>query len=120
MRTIVLSLVAGAVLLAGTAFSNDLPESKRNCAACHVLHEMDSGKLLKESITELCSGCHADRVPPAEHVVDIVPKKGSGELPLDKDGKMTCATCHDPHGTAGLKVLLRKGTVELCTDCHDM
>jgi predicted CXXCH cytochrome family protein len=75
------------------------------------------GMLLKKPLSELCIGCHPDRVE-ADHRVDMVPSMDVGGLPLDKKGRMTCATCHDPHDREGVGAMLRAEPEELCGRCH--
>ncbi len=109
-----------AVLLifpAALAFSEDVPLIKKDCGTCHESHLMGGGVLLKEPLSGLCIGCHPDRVK-ADHAVDIVPSMPVEGLPLDKDGRMTCATCHDPHGKTGIERMLRDWPEELCNRCH--
>jgi predicted CXXCH cytochrome family protein len=91
---------------------------KHQCDYCHTPHGMAEGTPLKAPLSELCLGCHPDRKNPKEHKVDIVPSMQVKGLPLDKDGKMTCITCHDPHGKSGFPTLLRIDPAELCFKCH--
>jgi predicted CXXCH cytochrome family protein len=67
---------------AGAAFSEDIPSIKRDCGICHVSHM--GGMLLKKPLSELCIGCHPDRVE-ADHRVDMVPSMEPEEL---------CGMCH--------------------------
>jgi DmsE family decaheme c-type cytochrome len=58
---------------------------------------------------QVCADCHRDKVAKVDR---------SGHMPL-REGKMTCATCHNPHGSANVR-LLRAGlsSAEACTSCH--
>ncbi|MDH4099112.1 MAG: cytochrome c3 family protein [Nitrospirota bacterium] len=92
-----------------------------SCDGCHKTHgkPADGGgmPLLAETEILLCQSCHpADN----DHSVDIVPKKALApkELPLDKDGKVVCSTCHDSHGNSKFPKLLRANAQVLCTMCH--
>ncbi len=43
---------------------------------------------------------------------------------LDKQGKMQCTTCHDPHddtnyGSSGVHFFAKPNWSELCLTCHD-
>lgn len=93
-----------------------LPESKRDCSNCHVVSSGKTSGQLKKPVSELCGGCHPDRSGSREHVVDIVPSMTVTGLPL-RDGKITCATCHNPHVNR-YGSLLRAKPRELCRICH--
>jgi predicted CXXCH cytochrome family protein len=102
------------ILWAGNVFS----AQKHECGYCHVTSHTTTEQQLKAPLSELCVGCHADRRGLNEHKVDMVPSMKVVELPLSKEGKITCATCHDPHETGGYPMLLRARPAELCFKCH--
>lgn len=58
---------------------------------------------------ELCAQCHRDKVVKLDR---------SGHMPV-REGKMTCSTCHNPHGATNERAL-RHGTTptESCATCH--
>jgi predicted CXXCH cytochrome family protein len=134
------------------------------CSACHLPHKAArrlSGE--KDFTTQLCLSCHgkgkiAERVNLSgkTHPLIVNPfekqnsngalgssdiKKQMLTLPLfnkygvqDKSGKMTCATCHDPHGAPADSIIsptvkngktdkstlfLRKQSPEICRECHN-
>ncbi|MHB8846753.1 MAG: cytochrome c3 family protein [Nitrospirota bacterium] len=92
-----------------------LPEIKKDCSGCHTPEGSKSGEL-KKALSQLCLDCHQDRTAPAEHRVDIVPKREVEDLPLF-GGRIACATCHDVHrNTHGS--LLRMPARKLCFACH--
>jgi DmsE family decaheme c-type cytochrome len=82
-----------------------------SCVSCHSVHHSKSEiKLLKtESQRELCATCHRDKIAKLDR---------SGHMPV-REGKMTCTSCHNVHGTTNVR-LLRKGDspAEMCTSCH--
>lgn len=93
-----------------------LPPSKQDCSNCHPGAEGPRSGTLAKGLSGLCLDCHPDRIAPQEHRVDIVPAMPVKDLPLF-EGRMTCATCHDPHrNTHGS--LLRKPEADLCLSCH--
>ena len=107
------------VLMAGILFTgNVFSAQKHECSYCHVTSDKTVQQQLKAPLSGLCLECHPDRRGPNEHKVDIVPSMKVVELPLSREGKITCATCHDPHGTAGYPMLLRAGPAEICFKCH--
>ncbi|MBI2570624.1 MAG: DmsE family decaheme c-type cytochrome [Candidatus Schekmanbacteria bacterium] len=80
------------------------------CVSCHRVMEPQRVNGLLNQSTELatCSECHAD--------VQSQMLKASHH-PV-REGKMSCSSCHDPHGSVG-RSLLQKSTVnETCFDCH--
>lgn len=97
----------------------DIPDIKKDCSICHVLSKGVAGKLLIRPLPELCTECHPDRKGKEEHAIGIKPADTiSNGLPLDKQGKITCTTCHAPHAEGGFPAMLRKKADELCISCH--
>ncbi len=112
------------------------------CGACHdATPELRDGQRrggggLRQETTALCLNCHAMHADPAPHghlgvATDAL--RSRDLLPLE-DGRITCATCHNPHapgvfpdGTplearaaaeADAAVGLRLDYADLCRDCH--
>lgn len=94
----------------------ELPAIKKDCGLCHPTHDGKVTTLLKKPVSELCLDCHPGRKGNGEHVVDVVPAVNPAGLPLH-DGKITCATCHDPHSNQ-YGSLLRMPREKLCRACH--
>jgi predicted CXXCH cytochrome family protein len=95
-----------------------LPAAKKDCGACHTAAAPAAGNAaLRKTLSDLCTDCHRDRMPPNEHRVDIVPAMPVKDLPLADGGMMTCFTCHDPHRNP-YGGLLRKPETALCLSCH--
>ena len=91
---------------------------KHECSFCHIPGTGGKGMvLLKESVNDLCLECHPGRKGMGEHKVDIVPSMPVDGLPLDKNGKITCVTCHDPHRWESPS-LLRMERTAICLKCH--
>ena len=105
------------------------------CALCHTPHNPKykflwalkpaTGKTLDE---KLCLSCHgkagfAEKIGKHSHPIGDISNpyvKYSG-LPLI-EGKIDCATCHNPHGGKDRVHLTRKpikGDSELCLSCHE-
>lgn len=100
------------------------------CAFCHEVTDRTSlhpegkaGPLLAEP-SLLCLPCHA--VPPHPASSDHTVRPRTTEfLMIDEkkaplfEGKITCHTCHDSHGTAAGNQLLRTiGRTPICSTCH--
>lgn len=85
-----------------------------SCNSCHAVHQDQTpgatqGKLIKKGTpTQACFQCHRDK---KAHVAR------AAHMPV-KEGKMTCASCHDPHGTPHEKQLKSASARELCLSCH--
>jgi predicted CXXCH cytochrome family protein len=83
------------------------------CGDCHSRE----AELKIADVTSLCLSCHtANR---NDHKTGVAPDNRKSTLPLDRGGKISCITCHDPHGKAALPRLLRMKKDDLCLDCHD-
>ncbi|MBI5025793.1 MAG: cytochrome c3 family protein [Nitrospirae bacterium] len=84
---------------------------------CIFCHESPKGGVVKKPLTELCLGCHRERIGMGEHPVGMIPRISipSG-FPLTKDGRLTCISCHDPHSQEPM--MLRVQPIALCNACH--
>lgn len=80
------------------------------CVSCHSVMKKQSDKnlLAKATETAVCYTCHTD-------VKGEMQK--SSHHPV-REGKMSCSSCHNVHGSVG-KSLLKEATVnETCFKCH--
>jgi DmsE family decaheme c-type cytochrome len=78
------------------------------CSACHQTHINRDKVLRKTTQTEVCYTCHKEQRAqlnkPSHHPVP--------------EGKMTCADCHNVHGSAGPKLVKRDSINATCYTCH--
>ncbi len=83
------------------------------CLHCHESKPIIRGGHFVKDIVSLCQDCHSV-IHRMSHPVDIRPQESiSEDLPLDHEGTITCATCHDPHSaSSSSKPYLRRGLVE--------
>lgn len=83
------------------------------CTTCHSVHSPKSTErqLVKKTQTEVCATCHKLQVAKTERAVAHMPVR---------EGKMSCSSCHNPHGSiTNVKNLKTGGSVaELCVSCH--
>jgi DmsE family decaheme c-type cytochrome len=82
-----------------------------SCVTCHSVHSPKSAaaQLRKASVVETCAACHQTEVAKTQRV---------GHMPL-REGKMTCTSCHDPHGSTNVRLLKIGNWVnETCVSCH--
>lgn len=116
------SLAGGAIWVASsTSNPHDFSEQ---CVACHLVEPKNKGEKLtfNYEIDYLCNYCH-EMSGTNSHPSQIVP---SMPMPpgfsVDWQGKMTCATCHDPHlDNWGVNPYLLRGGVSgrtFCALCH--
>ena len=81
------------------------------CTTCHSMHapKSETAHLKANTEIELCATCHK---------VQAAKINRSVHMPLI-EGKMTCSSCHDPHGSTNVR-LLRVGNWinEACVSCH--
>jgi DmsE family decaheme c-type cytochrome len=84
-----------------------------SCTTCHSVHNPKSfeKQLVKVTQTELCATCHRVQVAKTERAVAHMPVR---------EGKMTCSSCHNPHGSISNVKALKVGSsvAESCTSCH--
>ena len=101
------------------------PHETRNlaCVDCHAGHEPQPLKLssdtrfnaplsdvhaIKQGQPELCLQCHQMRRAQLQR---------SSHMPY-REGKVTCSTCHNPHGSPNPKQLIQPTVTENCVSCH--
>jgi len=90
-------------------------QAGNKCVSCHDVHARVAGTPVQvkslsgtADTTQKCLECHG-QIRASLHQRSSHPMA---------DGQLTCASCHNPHGSAGEK-LLRKGSVnDLCYSCH--
>ncbi len=99
-----------------SALAETAIKAHNDCTVCHVDAISDPGKL-KAGPNELCLTCHQSSKG-NDHPVGIVPALKPRELPLDKENRITCVTCHEPHGKQPYDRLLRMEFNSLCKSCH--
>lgn len=84
-----------------------------SCTTCHSVHNAKSSEhqLVKANQTELCATCHRVQVSKTERAV--------AQMPV-REGKMSCSSCHNPHGSISNVKALKVGSSvsESCTSCH--
>jgi DmsE family decaheme c-type cytochrome len=80
------------------------------CTNCHTVMENHSPKaqLAKATEIETCGTCHLQKQAQMMR---------SSHMPL-REGKMTCTSCHNPHGTVTQTLLKENSVNETCWVCH--
>jgi len=79
-----------------------------SCASCHTIHASHDKVRDKLTQADVCFTCHKEQRAqmrrPSRHPI--------------QEGKVACSDCHNPHGTAGPKLLVRDNVNDTCYQCH--
>jgi DmsE family decaheme c-type cytochrome len=78
------------------------------CTDCHEAHAVKQKVLDPVTQAQVCAKCHK-----AE---DAQIHRFSRHPILE--GKVTCSSCHNPHGSDGSKLLIKESVNETCYTCH--
>ncbi|HET7875047.1 MAG TPA: DmsE family decaheme c-type cytochrome [Methylomirabilota bacterium] len=80
------------------------------CTSCHTVMEDVSprAQLKQETVMETCGSCHLKQ---------RAQQYRSSHMPL-REGKMTCTSCHNPHGTTTPSLLKANSLNDTCYTCH--
>lgn len=80
------------------------------CLECHSVHhsKSGSGQLKTSKIEDTCARCHAQ--------VQAQLMRTSHH-PI-REGLISCADCHNPHGAQGPKMISASSINEKCYECH--
>lgn len=82
-----------------------------SCVTCHSVHQPKSANAQLKAVNQQqqCMSCHRDKVAKLDR---------SGHMPV-REGKMECASCHNPHGSTNVRLLKAGNTInESCATCH--
>lgn len=89
-------------------FSSTHASRDITCTSCHQVHTGHDKVRDKLTQSEVCFTCHKEQRAqisrPSHHPI--------------KEGKMACSDCHNPHGSAGEKMLVRDNVNDTCYTCH--
>ncbi len=84
-----------------------------SCTTCHSVHSPKSfeRQLNKTTEMQVCASCHRLQVSKTERAIAHMPVR---------EGKMSCSSCHNPHGSISNVKALKVGTSvnESCYTCH--
>jgi DmsE family decaheme c-type cytochrome len=78
------------------------------CTSCHQIHTGHDKVRDKQEQAQVCYTCHKEQRAqvnrPSRHPIP--------------EGKVVCSDCHNPHGSAGPKNLVRDSVNDTCYTCH--
>jgi DmsE family decaheme c-type cytochrome len=83
--------------------SKDVP-----CTSCHAVHAHQDKVMSKTEQQEVCYTCHKTQRAQF-HRLSAHPVIA---------GKVTCSDCHNPHGSTGPHLMVKKSINETCYTCH--
>ena len=78
------------------------------CTSCHQLHVQHDRVRDRLTQSDVCFMCHKEQRAQINRM---------SRHPI-LEGKVGCSDCHNPHGTAGVKLLVRDSVVDTCYTCH--
>lgn len=78
------------------------------CSSCHTVHANQDKALNPKTQSEICFGCHKTQRAQIHR---------ASTHPI-KEGKTSCTSCHNPHGSTGPKLLVEPTLNETCYTCH--
>ncbi len=78
------------------------------CTSCHQVHTQHDKVRDKVAQSEVCFACHKEQRSQIHR---------SSRHPI-LEGKVACSDCHNPHGSAGEKMLVRDNVNDTCYTCH--
>ena len=78
------------------------------CATCHTVHATRDRVLDRATQPEVCFQCHKEQRAQVNRI---------STHPIDA-GKVACSDCHNPHGSAGPRLLVGNTLNETCFNCH--
>lgn len=82
-----------------------------SCVTCHSVHDFKSerAQLKNRTEAETCVSCHR---------VQVQKTLRFGHMPV-AEGRMTCSSCHNPHGSMNERMLRVGNWInESCVSCH--
>lgn len=78
------------------------------CSSCHETHTKHDSVRDKKTQPQVCYVCHKEQRAQSNKISH----HAIGE------GKVVCSDCHNPHGSAGPKLLKMNTVTETCYTCH--
>ncbi len=78
------------------------------CTSCHQLHTQHDKVRDRVTQAEVCFACHKQQRMEVSKF---------SRHPVE-EGKVVCSDCHNTHGSAGPKNMVRDSVVDTCYQCH--
>ena len=84
------------------------------CTDCHTSHVAQQKVLSKATQAEVCFTCHKEQRAQTRRI-STHPLVATS---LATTPAMACSSCHNPHGSAGPRLLVKNSVNETCYTCH--
>ena len=97
------------------AHRHKILDDELDCMMCHKPHSSAQEKLLVKGQNELCGACHKHQF---SHPIDYK-KDGTPVMDVTTKKPMTCASCHDNHGSDFAALTVADKKRDLCVKCHN-
>jgi DmsE family decaheme c-type cytochrome len=78
------------------------------CSSCHEVHTQHDRVRVKIDQADVCYSCHTE-------IRMMVNRQSHHPV---REGKVVCSDCHNAHGSAGEKMLVKDSINETCYSCH--
>jgi DmsE family decaheme c-type cytochrome len=78
------------------------------CSSCHMVHSAQDPVRVKLDQADVCFTCHTEQRMQVNR---------QSRHPV-REGKVVCSSCHNAHGSAGEKSLVRDSINDTCYTCH--
>jgi DmsE family decaheme c-type cytochrome len=90
------------------------------CTSCHTVMENVSHQnlLAKPTEVETCATCHQIQHSRIYNNAHMPLRPGEFESSTASDGKMSCSSCHQPHGTVTESLIRNISVNDQCLTCH--
>jgi len=90
------------------------------CTSCHaVMAAISEKNLLKaETEVETCATCHQIQNSRIYRNAHMPLRPGAFQVSTASDGKMTCSSCHQPHGSVTESLMAHISVNDQCLSCH--
>lgn len=85
-----------------------------SCLSCHSVHHAKAAEnmLANATLEDTCFRCHADKRKP------FLQRSTHLFRTENQVMKVSCVSCHNPHGGGDRKMLVARTTNDLCYQCH--
>jgi DmsE family decaheme c-type cytochrome len=90
------------------------------CTSCHVVMESVSESSLLSASTEVetCAGCHQVQHARSFRNAHMPLRDGAFQVSTASEGKMSCGSCHQPHGSVSESLISHISVNDQCLSCH--
>ena len=91
-----------------------------SCTSCHTVMQNVSQSRLLAATTEVqtCAHCHQTQYARIFRNAHMPLHPGDFRVSTNPDGKMSCSSCHQPHGSVTKSLITSLTVNDQCTSCH--